>query len=321
MRSFLLAVLLCLIAYWGEAQTCCSGGVPLTNNIGGFPITQARNLQLSLNFDINVLNTLKEGTNTLNDNSRRRITYSGLLKTSYTINSSISIESMFTWVRQERLIRQGVFENFTSTNGIGDFVVLANFKYYQYQNFQFIVAGGPKLPLGKSNLKDKNGIALNADLQPGSGAVDGIISHRIIYTAAQRPTFSVNNAITYRLTGTNNNYLGGQVYEFGNELQVMSGVTDQFVLGNGLFNVGTNLRYRNVKSDINDGVDLPNTGGTWLFLMPVVAWHISPNQSIITSTEFPLYSRVDGTQLSPSVRFNLGVYFSFQKKTEFKSIF
>ena len=51
------------------SQTCCSGGVPLSGNIG-FEGSNRGTLQMELGYDLNYISTLKEEAETLEDESR-----------------------------------------------------------------------------------------------------------------------------------------------------------------------------------------------------------------------------------------------------------
>ena len=50
-------VIFCSIFSLTQSQTCCSGGIPLSNSIG-LETTEKGTLQLALNYDYNNLNTL-----------------------------------------------------------------------------------------------------------------------------------------------------------------------------------------------------------------------------------------------------------------------
>jgi len=297
------------------SQTCCSGGVPLSNNIGGLPLSLKKTLQFSLSADLNVLTTLKSGTTELNDNSRERKTFSVLFKSAYSITDKLFIEGLLSWVQQERFIDQSGYTDYDKTQGVGDAVLLLNYVYLSSNRLKLIIGAGPKAPTGSSDLRDEDGLTLNADLQPGSGAWDGIMLHRILLTNSKRPSQTYFSNFTFRYTGTNNNYLGSEAYRFGNELQILSGIADQFVIGTTLFSFGVNARYRMANQDMFNDEKMPSTGGQWLFIMPVVGWHIKQNLIVSLNTEVPLYAFVDGTQLSPTLRINWGIYFSLSKKS------
>jgi len=57
------------------SQTCCSGGVPLGGNVG-FASYENRLYQFDLSYDLNVLSTLFNESEVLQDNSRLRSTQS-----------------------------------------------------------------------------------------------------------------------------------------------------------------------------------------------------------------------------------------------------
>ena len=89
LKSLLLLVSVLFISSV-NGQTCCSGGIPLSNNLGlenqgkGF-------FQIGINYDFNNLNTLNSGTQKLNDNSRKRITHSILLNSGYSFSDRFSV--------------------------------------------------------------------------------------------------------------------------------------------------------------------------------------------------------------------------------------
>lgn len=110
------------------AQTCCSGGVPLSGNLG-LPSSDKNSWQFTLNYDFNVLNTLKFEDKILEDGTRKRTTHSALLEVGYTFSDKFSLDGFFSIVRQERKITpQTQPSTLVSTSGIGDAVLLAKYK-------------------------------------------------------------------------------------------------------------------------------------------------------------------------------------------------
>ena len=74
------------------------------------------------------------------------------------------------------------------------------------------------------------------------------------------------------------------------------------------------LKYRKSSPDKIEGSELPNTGGEWLFLRPELIGYISQNVGIAARLEVPLYSYVDGTQLTPTLRFTVGTIIKLNTK-------
>ncbi|WP_203256443.1 hypothetical protein [Hyunsoonleella ulvae] len=320
LKKLILGVILVCI-YNVNAQTCCSGGIPLSNNIG-MTVENKGTFQISINYDYNNLNTLNNGSETLNDNSRLRITHSILLNTSYAITNRIAIEGLFTWVNQRRNISQFGSENLDTTSGVGDGLLLLkyNFNNLLGKNSSTEIGLGTKIPFGSSTEANEQNIVLNADLQPGSNAWDIVYYIAGSKQPAFRPSMTISSRVIYRNTGTNNTYLGNSSYKFGNEIQAFLGVSDQFQMLKTLANPSITFKYRDADLDQIDGFNLDNTGGNWLFIIPDFSIQLKPNVAFSTRIELPLYSNVDGTQLTPTYRVTSGILLKLKPKQKLFNI-
>jgi len=320
-KLFLLLSIMASLPSLNYAQTCCSGGVPISGNLG-LPHGSNGTWQLSINYDINVLKTLKEGDKVLDDDSRERVTQSILFQAGYSLTSRLSADLFFSYVKQERTIRQFNNVDYASTNGIGDAVVLLKYSITDPVASKIVltVAAGPKIPTGRSDFLREDGIPLNADLQPGSGSWDGLFWANGIYKFDTRPTFNISGTAIYSNKGKNSNYLGEQTYQFGNELQAIVAFNDNFRLGKNIIDVSMNFRYRKALRDRFNEFTMPNTGGEWIFFAPAIGYNFSQNFAVNTFADIPIYGNVDGTQLSPTFRLNAGVYLKFNKKNEILKI-
>lgn len=297
------------------SQTCCSGGVPLSNNLG-LPNEGKDSYILGLYYDYNNLSTLNAGSDRLDDDSRLRITNSILLNLGYAFTDRISLEALFSWVNQTRTITQFGTDDFIETSGLGDAVFLVKYAIPNVlgQGTVLNLGIGTKTPFGKSDVTTEEGFQLTADLQPGSGAWDVLGWLSVSKSLNFRPSASLSASFTYRLTGKNNSYLNDSaIYEFGDVVQANAGYTDQFLLFNTIFNPGVVFKYRKSFSDKIDDSDIPNTGGEWVFVRPQLAVQISPAIALSTRVELPIYSNVVGTQLTPTWRFTAGISFKFKK--------
>jgi len=288
----------------------------LSNNLG-LPNDGQGSFTAGLNYDYNNLNTLNAGTDELDDDSRLRITNSILANFGYAFSDRFSFEALFTWVNQTRTITQFGNENFSETRGLGDAVFLVKYAIPDILGSQSLLnlGLGTKAPIGKSDLTTAEGFQLTSDLQPGSGAWDILGWLSVSKGLGFRPSATLSGSLTYRATGKNTSYLNNtSIYEFGNVLQTNVGYTDQFLLFNTIFNPGLILKYRKSFSDKVENSDLPNTGGEWVFARPELAVKIIPNVTFSSRLEIPVYSYVDGTQLTPTLRFTTGLAFTFKKK-------
>ncbi|SED07985.1 hypothetical protein SAMN04489761_4206 [Tenacibaculum sp. MAR_2009_124] len=293
------------------AQTCCSGGVPLSNNIG-LPILEKGTIQVGLFYDYNNLNTLNRGSEILDDSNRLRTTHSVLLNLGYSITSRLSVETLLTWVNQQRRILSN--NNIDESFGIGDAIILARYRLLEFKNWNYSIGGGVKLPLGATDRENNLGITLNADLQPGSNTYDAILMSSIGTYFNFRKSLNLTMRYTFRATGVNTSYLGDNDYKFGNEQQFFFIISDQFLLFKELFESSLQLKYRNANRDVLNDNDIINTGGDWFFIRPTITYNLSKSFHVNSSVEVPLYSNVDGIQLTPTYRLNVGLTFRFLKK-------
>lgn len=295
------------------SQTCCSGGVPLSNNIG-LPFLEKGGSQFGVFYDYNNLNTLKEGSKELRDNSRLRITNSILFNFSYNITERLLVEGLISWVNQKREITQLSNLNLDQTSGIGDGVLLLRYMILNNEDYSLIAGVGGKIPIGSTKETNDLGIRLNADLQPGSNSFDFLFTSTFIKRFNFRKTTSVIGRLTYRKTGVNSEYQDINEYKFGNEFQSFLGISDSFLVWGQIINPSLSFKYRKVFFDKLNNTRIANTGGNWLFINPNFSLKITPKINFSTSIEIPLYANVDGIQLTPTYRVNTGITIQFSKK-------
>ena len=289
---------------------CCSGGVPMSNNIG-LPSASVGTFQLNVNYDWNNLETLKSGDQDLNDNTRQRETHALLLEFGYSFTNALSLDIFIPFIRQERTINTFGTENFQRTNGLGDVVLLPKYTF----NEQWTVGIGVKLPTGKADSFNNQGIALPADLQAGSGALDGILFLAFQQYSAKRPSLGYFGNLIFRSTGENDQYFAGNTYEFGNELQVAAGVSDRFLIGKVLLDPSFRAFYRKRGRDFFENGEFPGSGGDFVFLNPGISIPVGSNFSWQANVTLPIYSFVVDTQLAPTVQVNAGISFKKNLKS------
>jgi len=301
-------LLLNLTLYPVLAQTCCSGGVPLSGNLG-LPAADQKTWQFSLSYDLNVLKTLKVGTEKLDERNRERVTHSVMFETGYTFTERFSTDLFISYVRQERNISNpGLPDQNQHTSGMGDVVLLFKYAIINRQPLIWTLGAGPKIPTGASDLTN-DGILLGADLQPGSGAWDGVFWSSVVHQLHTRKSMNLSLIGSLRLTGTNQNFRQQQSYRFGNEFQLIGSLSDRMLVGKLLVDPSLSLRYRKALEDKVDSVELPNTGGEWIFLYPSLGISISRSLLYTIGFEVPLYANITGTQLTPTYRINTGFYY------------
>jgi hypothetical protein len=316
----LISCLLGLKQMPGLSQTCCSGGVPLSGNIG-FEGAAKGTLQTEWSYNLNYLATLKNGTEIYEDENRQRITHSFLLKLGYSINNWFAVDALFSYVLQERKIFFNDQVNHENAHGLGDAVLMAKFilSSVSVNGSELQLGLGPKLPLGRTDRASKNNIILNADMQPGSGSWDLITWAYYARQFTIRPTLVTSVRAVGRINGKNTEYFGSQTYKFGNSVQLHVGIGDQIGWRNSLVSPSLAFRFRYAGSDLINGQILDNTGGKWISISPALSWHLGQRSTLHFVPELPLYSNVVGTQLTPSFRMQLGYYHSFHRISRNKS--
>jgi len=290
------------------AQTCCSGGTPLTSNIRVQPV-KAGGLDLRLSIDYNLLDQLYSGSKQLDDQTRERLTKTVFIQFLYGLSEQFSINTLFSYVYQERNIRTEIGTNTTRSNGLGDLTLMLQYSPVNNLKRQLTVAAGPKLPIGRFNAVDSEyGITLSPDLQPGSGSLDGMIGlayQEFHFFSITGLHFNINSG--YRISGSAQRFDGDFNYQFGNELIVNSGFQKAFLIQKTGIAPSLQVGYRNTQPDVADKSTVAGTGGHWVHLMPGITIDISPLWSISGSGELPIYRFLSGTQLTTTYRFNIGV--------------
>ncbi len=313
MKKVVLFLSFGLVVSYAYSQ-CCSGGVPMSGNIG-LPSSEKGTWQFTANYDLNVLETLKAGSETLDDRSRRRETHAALIEAGFSINEKWSVDLFLSFVRQERTINQrGFSQDFVYTQGIGDGVLLVKYKVTPK-----ITAGiGVKLPIGSSDRLRANGAFLNADLQPGSGAWDQVLYGSYTTQLSFRSTLTLSATGIHRFTGTNNNYFDNGVssstYAFGDETQFLIALADRLTFGSMIIDPSIKFRYRRAGRDFFNDAEFPASGGDFIFVNPGLSYALNPKLSYQFNVELPLFSKVTDTQLSPTVRFNTGFFVVLPRK-------
>jgi hypothetical protein len=288
------------------AQACCSAGTPLLSSLE-IPATPAGNWQIALTYENNTLKDVISKSKILNDDSRQRSSNSALLEVSYGISGLISVSTLMTFVQQERKINSFGSENVLTARGIGDAAILLKYNVspLSFATQRELVLGlGTKYPLGNSNLKTGN-ILIAEDLQPGTGAWDGILWGYFYQGFLPKSRLNLFGNSSYRITGTNK-----RDYKFGNEFNVTIGTsfrTDLF------YDFSLLFRYRSTRKDQRFGDAITNTGGKWLYIIPGINFKVKEDFSVRVSLESPIFRKLNGIQLTTSYKISVSLFYNLTK--------
>ena len=306
---FIYIVIICFRPFYVAAQACCSAGVPLLGSLE-LSATPVGNWQFSLTYEYNYLNDVLSGTEEITDDFRERTVHSALFETSYGFARHFSASLLLALIQQEREIGATFVHgttDFLRTRGAGDAVFLIKYSLIPLTmaNQREIAIGlGPKFPLGRSGLTT-NGVLVPPDMQPGSGAWDGILWAYFYQGFLPKTTANIFSTISYRLTGTNND-----LYRFRNEFTANLGTSYRT---NYPFDFSLAVRFRQVQADRRNDFEIDNTGGTWISAIPGVNIKFKKDWSLRLSGQIPLYRELKGTQLTTSYRISTSLFYSFSK--------
>lgn len=300
-----------------SAQTCCSGGVPLGGSLG-LGAAEGKSLQVLVTYDYNAINDLVSFSNILDDDTRSRTTHSSIIELNYGFNQRFSFTGVVPFIRQTRTIQgyNGI-ENYTATMGLGDVVFLAKFRLINPEKTleaDWVIGAGPKIPTAKTNFTNNEGLVLPADMQPGSGSIDGVFwSYFLKSKFLNNPNLGLAAFSVFRYSGENKNYNTTQTYRFGNEFQFSMGLNYNFFL-RWPVDVFTFARYRFQDEDLIDGGAFPSSGGQWVYVIPGMNINFSPKWSMRLSGDIPVYRKLEGTQLTTSAKFTAAILFNIPFK-------
>lgn len=297
-----------------HAQTCSCAGAPLISSQSLGTVGQGE-LLLGFTQEYKNISDLYSGDEKLVNRSQERHTLTSLLEVNYGITDRISVTGTFTFISKSRTtgLQNPEFTETLTTTGPGDGLVLLKYNLIRqtlWKPYQLSLGGGAKIPVGETSLRS-NGLALNADMQPGTGAWDGVGWLFGSYTFRQwnLNVYSVNS---FRITGTNERFNANDRYRFGNELVSSAGLSGAFL---SRFSYNLLLKYRTTSPDQRNKSEMPGTGGQWLSLKPGLSWQAADRFNLQISGEFPLYQHLNGTQPTTSFVLSASVFYTFGAKS------
>jgi hypothetical protein len=294
------------------AQTCSCAGAPLLGSQSS-GATGAGNLLMGITYEFNQITRLYSGSDQLVNDSAERSTQSALIEINYGITDRLSLSGTISYVDKERIsgLTNPQGRQISQTNGIGDGMILLRYTAMQqslWNRYSLAVGGGVKAPFGSTSFRNSNGLLFNSDMQPGTGAWDGVFWSQV--SAALTPFTSANLSLTtsYRLTGSNERFNQNDNYQFGNELISTLSVTDGISERLG-YRLG--LRYRSTTSDELNNVSQPNTGGKWVFLHPELFFSFSDRFTFGAGGQLPLWQYLNGTQPTTTFTASASLFINF----------
>ncbi|MFO7923506.1 MAG: hypothetical protein R6U58_07410 [Bacteroidales bacterium] len=319
-KILLITIHLLLISGYIHAQCACggmSGGIGAAGTRFGLSAVGAGSLQLQLAYDFNYMDNLYSGKTRLENENLVRLIHTGIFGANYGITRNLSITGIFLYLGQEMAsTRADGFRYVDYLYGFGDVILMANYRLTNplaYNGWEISAGAGPKLPTGRFTYTGTDDALIPMEAQLGTGSLDVITWASFAKSHLFITNLNFGSGMMFRLSGRNSNYLEGQVYDFGNELQSNAGLIYNVHAGY-IFDIFNFVRYRYQAKDFIDGESVGNTGGHWLFTSPGVRAGINEKFSAFISADIPLYHNLNGPQLTTTIRFSIGVSYTIERR-------
>lgn len=297
-----------------QAQTCSCAGAPLLGTQSAGASGQG-NILIGLTQEFNQITNLYTGTTQLSNNSVERYTLSTLLEINAGLTDRLSLSGTLSYVQKNR--ESGIANpggsHVSTTSGIGDGVMLLRYVVSQqslWNRFHFAVGAGAKVPLGSTSLRTPGGLQFNADMQPGTGAWDGVFWSMSGISMLPWSTMNLSWINSYRVTGTNERFAENDDYRFGNEF------ISNLSAGNSLndrYSYAVNLRYRSTTSDQRNEITMPNTGGKWFSIIPEIYVGFTERLSMKLSGQIPVFQDLEGFQPTTTYTLSASLFINFNR--------
>ncbi len=273
-----LAALLSVAMAPAKAQTCSCASVPLLGTME-LATPAIGEWFLATTYEYHDASELVSGSSTVPDpTGRDRTSQAAIVELSRGLGEKFSFSALLAGVNHKRSVG-GVRDDVT---GVGDAIFMlkyspATINLYSRNALSFGV--GSRLPVGKDDAS-REGVILAEDLQPSTGAFAGLLWVYAARALNDSRGARVYTSATYTYNGEND-----RDYQFGHSTTASLGASYQTQSPWGM---NLEVLFRHAERDQRAGVDIPNTGGQWLDLVPAVQYHINESVALRASGKIPL---------------------------------
>jgi len=300
----------------GWAQTCCTGGVPITGSIR-LNQPEKNTFGLALNYDNNKIEDFFQENEKLDDDYIKRRTTAISLQADYGLTNKLSLLLMVPYARMSESVTQGTTTQEVAKSSLGDISLMGNYIIYNKDRFIASLGGGIKFPTGKTDNRDETTqFVLPPTLQVGTGSIDFIFFADARTSFEFRKSLTLQQTFSYKLNTTGDQFASHENYTFGNEFQSFTSLSDQILIAKMLHTPSLLMRIRHAgNNEIEDLTDI-NSGGLWMYLVPGWTMEFSRVVSAGMFMEVPVYRDLNGFQLTTTSRFIASVYLNLSNKTK-----
>lgn len=297
-----IAVALTFGASNSFAQTCSCASVPI---LGSMQLAAPNDGQwfLGSTYEFHDISELVAGSSTIPDGTGRdRSSQAMILEASRGINERWSVSALLSAVDHER----EVGGSRAQASGLGDALVMVKYSpksmsLYSKMALSFGLAG--RIPVGEDDAR-RLGVPLSEDMQPSTGAYGGTV-----WAYWARALNDSRGARIYASASHTQNGENDRNYQFGDETTLVFGGAYQTQMPWG-FNL--ELLYRNTDRDRRSSVEIPNTGGSWLDIVPAVQYHVTESIALKLAAKIPVSRNLnDELQFTTKYAFRLSLFYVF----------
>ncbi len=290
------------------AQGCCSVSIPTLGSTESGSVGFG-SMRIGLNYlYTNTTTTYKNDTKIQDPLNRRALGHNLIFDFEFGVWKNFSLFLLLPYNHYYRSTtvsanQKEVYKN----SGLGDLTILLKYNVLNptfAMPYQLSFGSGVKLPTGEFQTESQ-GVQLPLDIQSGTGTLDFILWS--FFSANFTENLTLTQSALFKFAGKNT-----EGYDIGNELLTVTGLIYNFVdemQGNILFRVQSRWKDR---LDVDNSSQLiPNSGRILIEAIPGLVFNY-PN--ILTTRIFfvyPIYIKVNGTQLSPSWRIGSEFHCSF----------
>ena len=284
------------------AQTCSCAAVPILGSMESAS-PKSKQWYLGSTYQFHDTSELVAGSDTIPDaTGRDRTSQAVIIEISRGITEKWSASVLFSAVEHHREVNDFA----ANASGIGDSLVMVKYapKTISLYSATTLAFGlGARIPIGEDNAKQGD-IVLAEDMQPSTGAF-GVVA----WTYWSRALTDSKATRIYAGASYSRNGENDRKYSFGEETTVSFGGSHQTQTPWG-FNL--ELHYRSADRDQRNSVEIPNTGGKWLDVIPAVQYHLTENLAIKGSAQLPLARDLnDEVQFTSKYAYRLSVSYVF----------
>lgn len=196
-------------------------------------------------------------------------------------------------------------------NGWGDAILFTDFALipsHTPDSATLVLTGGVQFPTGETGIRNSEGAAAEAPINPGSGAYGLITGIHYRRGVAVLPGLSGAMAVVPLSAGLNYFFHGAGTdgWRFGDE--VLGMISTEYALFPGILaTLQMNGKYQQKSDPGSTNEPVQNTGGTWIYISPGAEVQVSNTFIWDVQMQFPVYRNVNGIQQTAPWHFRTGI--------------